>query len=128
MLRGISEYKIAEVHTNYTEHGEEIAYVIVKGPKGKPYLVDLKNIVEIVAESSPGISTNNAVRAIMVYGRLKGIIKKHSSKINVTIPGLREIARRIDAKGIIGKQDRTDYYRLLRKLANIETEIKEVSR
>lgn len=118
-MRGEGSYKIVKVvaAAQSPRHIPYLVYVIVAGPKGGKYLLDLFNIEMIIRNKiTSKIDAFYSIESILLsYARRIGIYTEVREQ-DTSDKALMDVAKQLNAKPIIRKGQRTSYYTLLNKL------------
>lgn len=115
-----STFKIVQICSGRqsVKHLQYFVYMVVQGPKGGKYLLDLYNIELILSERfgrDRVIGFGKVERLLLSYG-LRHSIMVDVGYVSTSDKDLVEYAKHIKAVPVVRKKSRTHYYTLLNKI------------
>ena len=107
-------YIITEVHVarQSKNHIPYFIYIIIEGPRGGKYLLDLFNIEMIIWNQLPGYRNMTMSQALISYGNKTNKIIMHQGNLTFNDETLVAIAKDMKAVPLVRKAHREEYYRL----------------
>lgn len=117
-MAGRFQYKITEIHfaRKSVNHIPYFTYMLIEGPRGGKYLLDMFNIECIIRQQAKIGALPRIDLRLNRYARENNILSLDTGDDSYTDTDLMRIAKNIGAHPLIRKKNRVDFYSLCNKI------------